>query len=556
MFDLTTPLLPAPVRKRSTAVPAITFAALVVVALIRYTPLHSGVITASTIMPSQQEESDSHDECARGFSADFIWGLGTAAYQIEGSPAAYGRAPSIWDNFSHTPGTTHNGDTGDVACDHVRRWREDIELMVWLGLKHYRLSLSWSRMMKWDVRRRTMVPNEDGINFYLELLEGLVSAGIKPYVTLYHWDLPQILHEQIGGWHTPSNDPIIEQFVLYARLCFERFGHLVQIWFTFNEPWTFTVAGYSAGNHAPGCVPFQDHGGPCENGDTHPYIVAHNVLIAHARAVDLYRTDFAPAMEGKISITLPCEMGIPATESAEDATAAERANEFFLGWWLQPIVTGDYPEVMKQFVGSRLPRFSTEESGLLRGSIDILSLNHYSTHLVSAASDDIRGDVSSGWAADQRLKTSFDKTWPLSNSPWQRAYAPGIRLLLQWAVQRWDGPIFITENGWSCHSQSASAALVDEEQVSYFTNYTEQLRKSITEDGVDVLGYFGWSLLDNYEWSDGYSKRFGVFWVDYSSQTRRPKASAWWWRRTRRPCSRERSLRMSTVKSIILKFIN
>ncbi len=468
--------------------------------------------------------------CANGFPADFIWGAGTAAYQIEGGWNETGRTPSIWDTFSHTPGRTFNGDTGDVACDHLHRWKGDIALMRSLGLEHYRFSISWSRVMRFDAGQNRMVPNEPGLAWYSELIDGLLAAGITPYVTLYHWDLPQALHDQKGGWHTPHNEAIHAEFERYAELCFGRYGDRVKTWMTFNEPWTFAVSGYSAGNHAPGCAPSQPSG-PCATGDVAPYVVAHNVLVSHARASHLYRKWFAADQKGKISITFPCEISEPLDpSSAADVAAAERANEFFLGWWLQPLVSGDYPAVMREYVGERLPRFTAEQSALLKESIDVLSLNHYSTHLVTAAGAGDDGDTSSGWMADQKLRSSFGAGWPRSASPWQRSNPPGIRRLLNWAAKRWKGPIYITENGWSCNSFSEAAAAHDAEQVGYFANYTAQVLLAMREDRIPVLGYFGWSLMDNYEWADGYSKRFGLLYVDYATQKRTPKAAARWWR--------------------------
>ena len=472
---------------------------------------------------SAQKGLKHKETCAEGFPPDFVWGLGTAAYQIEGGVRLFGREPSIWDTFSHTPGKTFNGSTGDVACDHIHRWPQDVALMSSIGLKHYRLSLSWSRVMSWDNGNKKMVPNEPGISFYRTLLEALHKAGITAYVTLYHWDLPQVhrycgesqltdmygadadrengcrlvvyaafaltspllllfwpatqvLHDEMGGWHTPDNEAVLREFDEYARLSFQRFGDLVAMWMTFNEPWTFTVAGYSAGNHAPGCAPFQDSELPCSNGDRAPYIVAHNVLNAHARASAIYRSEFQLKHGGKISITFPCEISTGLTNSEADASAAEVANEFFLGWWLQPLVSGDYPAAMRERVGERLPRFTPVQAASLQQSIDVLSLNHYSTHLVSATAAGDAGDTSSGWMADQRIRSTFGKGWPASASPWQHAYPPGIRMLLRWASKRWKGPMYITENGWSCNSMSKAEATRDEQQLDYFKNYTEQVR--------------------------------------------------------------------------------
>lgn len=483
-------------------------------------------------------------ECTNGFPRDFVWGMGTAAYQIEGGVTAMGRQPSIWDIFAHQPGKVFNGDTGDVACNHIERFRSDVALMRSIGLKHYRFSISWSRVMSWNASAARMVPNEAGLRFYDRLLNALTGAGIRPYVTLYHWDLPQALHDHLGGWHRPNNQAIVREFASYAALCFGRYARHVSFWVTFNEPWSFIVEGYDSGKSAPGCVPYQPGPGRCAHGATDVYVVAHNVLNAHAAAVATFRSDYQPTTGGLISMTLNCEASLPATDSAADADAADRAFQFMLGWFLQPLLTGDYPAVMRQLVGERLPRFTPKQASLLIGSIDVLSLNHYSTHLVSDASanhsipSNVVALYGSTWMDDQQLTLSFASSWFTSASPWLHKYAPGIRLLLNWAAGRaagrWTGPVFITENGWSCRSETAGAAAVDNEQVAYLSEYIEQVRLAMADDGIDVRGYFAWSLLDNYEWSDGYSKRFGLFFVDYATQERTPKRAALWWNQTRR----------------------
>jgi beta-glucosidase len=505
----------------------------------------SGLILGSSPLAQLPASSQA---CSNGFPSTFIWGLGTAAYQIEGGANLTGRQPSIWDVFSHTPGKVYGGDTGDVACDHLHRFREDVGLMHSIGLQHYRFSISWSRVMSYDAAARTMVPNEAGLAWYDELLSALEAHGIEPYVTLYHWDLPMSLHEHLGGWHTPDNARIVEEFVKYADLCFARYGARVRFWFTFNEPWSFTVEGYDSGKSAPGCTPFQPARGRCAHGSVTPYVVSHNVLVSHAHAVRRFREAYQPKFGGVISITLNCDFSIPASAAAADVAAAERANQFMLGWWLQPLLSGDYPRVMREFVGERLPTFTPEQSRMLVGSADVLAINHYSTKLVSDMSHRAGPvDAYAAWAEDQRVLSTWDPAWPIAESPWLHKYPPGFRSLLAWAASpassreggAWPGAVYVTENGWSCQSMSAEAAVRDEEQVAYLTDYTEQMRLAMVEDGVDLRGYFGWSLLDNYEWSDGYSKRFGIFFVDYATQQRTPKAAAEWFRGISHPtCAR------------------
>ncbi|KAL1519417.1 hypothetical protein AB1Y20_022941 [Prymnesium parvum] len=497
------------------------FAALILVALVHVGKQHFQYSLAMT----------SSTTCRNGFPSDFIWGLGAASYQVEGGWNLTNRQLSIWDTFSHESGRILNGDTGDVATDTIHRWQTDISLMKQIGLKHYRFSLSWSRMMSWN--GQTMVPNEPGIAWYSAFLNGLLAAGIQAHVTLYHWDLPQALHDHKGGWHTPGNEEMVMEFNKYAALAFDRFGDRVTTWFTFNEPWTFTVSGYSQGNHAPGCAPEQAQG-PCVNGDVMPYIVSTNVLNAHARAVATFRKKFA--FKGKISITLNCETSIPLTADPADVAAADRAMDFWLGWWLEPILTGQYPQSMRENVGNRLPSFTPQQQKLLVGSIDLIGINHYSTHLVRNVHDGEVGDSFCGWAQDQHVAMSFADDWPRAASSWQRAYAPGIRKLLNWVAQKYKGDILVTENGWSCNSFTAAEAAQDQEQLNYFAEYTEQVRLALVEDGVPVRGYFGWSLEDNFEWADGYTKRFGLFFVDYATKERTPKAAAVWWKETRSTC--------------------
>ncbi len=289
----------------------------------------------------------------RTFGKDFVWGTATSAYQIEGGYLESGKGPSIWDAFCTIPGKIQNGDTGNVACDHFHKFKNDIKLLKELGVNSYRLSLSWSRIM--PEGKNTI--NEEGVNFYNEIIDELLENNITPWVTLYHWDLPLALQLEDDGW---LGESIIDYFVEYADVCFKRFGDRVKNWITLNEPWVVAILGYGHGVFAPGRV-----------SEVEPYKVAHNLLLAHAYAVDHYRTNYS-SQNGSIGITNNCDWREPLTDSKSDIDASQRALEFFLGWFADPIYLGDYPQVMKERIGEKLPEFTKKEKELLKGSSDFL----------------------------------------------------------------------------------------------------------------------------------------------------------------------------------------
>lgn len=449
------------------------------------------------------------------FPDGFLWGTATAAYQIEGATATDGRAPSTWDAFSHTPGRVDNGDTGDIACDHYNRWEEDIALMKQMGIGCYRFSISWSRVIpegKGEV-------NEKGIEFYDKLIDGLLAQGIEPWVTLFHWDLPLALQIEEDGLLNPG---IKDRFVDYARLCFERFGDRVKNWITLNEPMCSSILGHGIGAHAPGRV-----------SDTEPYVAAHNLLRSHAYIVDLYRREFQPQQEGRIGISNNCDWREPLTDSAADKEAAQRGLEFFLGWYADPVYFGKYPDSMLERVGHKLPKFTDEEVALLRGSSDFFGLNHYTTMLTSEPdttrkvdNEIVRGN--GGIFDDQHVTLSRDESWEQTGMGWN--IVPwGCRKLLEWIAERYDNPpIYITENGCAMPGEDdRETALSDSRRVAFLEGYIGECHKAI-ENGVNLKGYMCWSFMDNFEWAFGYSRRFGLHWVDFETGERQPKASAKW----------------------------
>ena len=447
------------------------------------------------------------------FPESFVWGTATASYQIEGAWNTGGRGPSIWDAFSHTPGKVFEGHTGDVACDHYHRFREDVAMMKAMGISAYRFSISWPRIL--PAGRGKL--NEVGIGFYNRLIDCLIENGIEPWVTLYHWDLPLELCKQVDGLLDPE---FPDTFGRYAEICFERFGDRVKHWITFNEPWCSSILGYGQGEMAPGRV-----------SDAEPYLAGHHILLAHAEAVDRYRRKFQDLQKGVIGITNNCDWREPNSDAPEDVEAAQRSLEFFLGWFADPIYLGDYPESMRAGVGDRLPRFSDRERALLAQSSDFFGLNHYTTMLAAAhgSLNEASPQGNGGIFKDQNVYLKEDPSWEQTHTGW--SIVPwGCRKLLGWISERYDRPpIYITENGCAMSGENdREVALNDDRRVAYLRGYLEECHQAI-EEGVDLRGYFCWTLMDNFEWAHGYDKRFGLHYVDFETLERVPKKSAKWY---------------------------
>ena len=448
------------------------------------------------------------------FPPNFIWGSATSSYQVEGAWNEDGKGPSIWDVFCLIPGKVQDDDTGAIACDHYHRIEEDVALMKAIGLKAYRFSIAWARILP----AGRGVVNQQGVDFYNKLIDALLAAGIEPWVTLYHWDLPAALEFEIDGW---LGEEIADVFETYAATCFEHFGNRVKNWITINEAWVVAILGYGHGVFAPG-----------KKSNDLPYIAGHNLLLAHAKAVSVYRTKFQQQQQGLIGITNNCDWREPLTDTAKDKAASQRALEFFLAWFADPVYKGDYPAVMKERLGKRLPAFTESEKELLKGSSDFFGLNHYTTMLASDATNSKeQGSVygNGGLSEDQDVNLSISADWNLTDMQW--AIVPwGCKKLLQWIAERYDNPqIFITENGCAFDDQLIDGKVNDIERVDFFKGYITAIGEAI-ESGVNVKGYFIWSLLDNFEWASGYSKKFGIHYVEKESLNRIPKASALWYK--------------------------
>ncbi|TFL07688.1 glycoside hydrolase family 1 protein [Pterulicium gracile] len=459
---------------------------------------------------------------AQTFPHDFIWGFATASFQIEGSTNVDGRGKSIWDDFSKIPGKTQDGKDGDVATDSYNRWKEDIELLAEYGVKSYRFSIAWSRIIPLGGRNDPV--NQKGIEFYSKFIDALLAKGIIPFVTLYHWDLPQALHDRYGGWL--NKEEIVKDYVNYAKICYESFGDRVKHWLTMNEPWCVSILGYGRGVFAPGRCSDRARS-PEGDSSTEPYIVAHSVILAHAYAVKLYRDQFKSQQHGEIGITLNGDWAMPYDNSPENVAAAQRALDFAIGEciYADPVYLGHYPESMRMILGDRLPVFTPEELVVVKGSSDFYGMNTYTTNLCKAGGD----DIFQGYVDYTFTRPDGTQLGNQAHSGWLQDYAPGFRSLLNYLYKRYKLPIYVTENGFSVKDESMKPmphVLHDEERVHYFRGTTSSLRAAMFEDGVDVKAYFPWSLLDNFEWADGYITRFGLTYVDYDTQKRYPKDSA------------------------------
>lgn len=463
---------------------------------------------ASSNCPSDGEGDDKY----MSFPDDFVWGAATSAFQIEGGVADGGRGPSIWDEWCYENEDNCNGDTGDVADDHYHLWREDVQLMKQLGLKAYRFSISWSRILPDGTDGNV---NEEGVQFYSNLIDALLEAGIEPFLTLYHWDLPLALDNRYGGW---LDRRIIDDFANYARVCFQAFGDRVRHWITINEAWTVAIHGYAEASNAPGRASL-----------TEPYLVAHHVLLAHARAVKVFREEGFAAGGGIIGIANSGDFRFPVDEEKEeDRRAATRAMEFQLGWVSDPIWLGKYPDSMRELLGDRLPQFTPEEVEELVGSADFIGLNHYSSMM---ASEPTAPPTYDGYWADMRVDLSDRQSWKKTNMGWNIA-PDGAREIVKWVDARYSHPlIYITENGVSTYEPTLDYSVNDKDRRDFLKDYIRGFGEA-TEAGVNLGGYFAWSLMDNFEWQYGYSQRFGMVHVNYTTLERTPKLSAKWYRNT------------------------
>ncbi|KAJ8543295.1 hypothetical protein K7X08_005818 [Anisodus acutangulus] len=452
------------------------------------------------------------------FPDTFVFGSGSSAYQVEGAAFEDGRTASIWDTFAHAG--EYGGATADVSCDAYHKYKEDVKLMADTGLEGYRFSISWSRLIP---NGRGSV-NPKGLQYYNNLIDEIVSHGIQPHVTLCHSDLPQALEDQYGGWMSRK---IIDDFTAYADMCFKEFGDRVSHWTTLNEANVFALGGYDNGMTPPNhcSPPFGIR--PCSigNSSTEPYIAGHNLLLAHSAVVRLYRRKYKSIQHGSVGLNLFAFWSLPYTNKTADVLAAQRASDFYLGWFANPLIFGDYPDIMKKNAGSRLPKFTRQESKQVKGAIDFIALNHYMTVRVKDSSSSLENDIRdfSSDAAFQFILTQG--TTPLGMYP---VTEPGLQGALEYFKQSYGNPpMYIHENG---QMTPRNATLNDTTRVEYLQAYIGNLLDAV-RNGSNVKGYFTWSFLDCFELLDAYGSGFGLYYVDLNDKdlTRYSKLSAHWY---------------------------
>jgi beta-glucosidase len=428
------------------------------------------------------------------FPAGFLWGAATSAYQVEGSPLADGAGPSIWHRFVRTPGLVSNGDNGDVACDHYRRMPADVALMKTLGLSAYRFSIAWARVIP-EGRGRV---NPAGLGFYERLVDELLASGIHPSATLFHWDLPAALDDR-GGWLNPD---IADWFADYAQVMFRALGDRVPMWATLNEPWVVTDGGYLHGALAPG------HRNRFE-----APIASHHLLRAHGKAVQVYRTEAKQA----IGLVVNIEPKYPASDSAADLAATARADAYMNRQYLDPVLLGAYPAELRDIFGEAWPEWSDADMALIRQPLDFVGINYYTRNVTRH--DDAAWPLRAAMVR-QKQATYTETGWEV--------FPQGLTDTLRWFKQRYGPlPLYVTENGAAFYDPPvAEGGRIDDPlRVDYFRKHLGAIAEAIRQ-GVDLRGYFAWSLFDNLEWSLGFTKRFGIVHVDFESQVRTPKASA------------------------------
>jgi beta-glucosidase len=451
----------------------------------RLLPLLAGAFSLRRALDSDAAMAEE-----KGFPADFVWGASTSAYQIEGAVDADGRGKSIWDVFCHTPGKVKNGDTGDVACDHYHRWREDIDLLVRGGFPAYRFSTSWPRILpagEGAIEQR-------GLDFYNRLVDDLLARGIAPWLCLYHWDLPQALQDK-GGWLDRN---IADKFADYARVVAERLGDRVKHWAMFNEPNVHAIFGHGFGNHAPGV-----------SGLPHMLAAIHHQNLAAGRALQALRAERADLQLGTVTSVQPTR---PSSDNPRDRAAVARFDGIWNGSIIDPLFKGNYPAAVADDFA---PLVAAGDLATIKQKVDFLGVNYYAPMYVSDQPENLFG----AWFGAVPAGTRFtDMGWPVD--------AGGLVETLVRLRDEYGNPdVYVTENG-ACYNDrpDANGTVQDDDRVTFLREHLGAARAAIAA-GVKLRGYFVWSLLDNFEWGEGYGRRFGIVRVDFATQQRTPKAS-------------------------------
>ncbi|MGA1459471.1 MAG: GH1 family beta-glucosidase [Candidatus Nanopelagicaceae bacterium] len=428
--------------------------------------------------------------------SEFIWGVATSSYQIEGAANEGGRGQSIWDTFCKVPGKVANFENGDMACDHYHRYKEDLDLMKWMGVKAYRFSVAWPRVIPDGVGR----VNEMGLDFYDRLIDSLLEREIAPWLTMYHWDLPEALQLR-GGW---NNREVVEWFGEYAEMLTSRFGDRVKNWMTLNEPLCSAWLGHLYGDMAPGIKDLQT-----------ALNVSHHLLMSHGLACQVIRSNVS---EANVGIVINVTPAVPATDSQEDSNAAQLADGFDNRWFLDPVFGRTYPADVIDTLGAS-PEIHSGDMKLIAQDLDFLGLNFYFRQTV---------------AADQNSKPLPIRSVNRENVKrtamnWEVHPQAFEEILLRISKEYSPKAIYITENGSAWNDEVINGEIIDDERIDYLARHLDAMR-SAKNQGAPILGYFAWSFLDNFEWAYGYEKRFGLIYVDYKTQKRTPKKSAFFYR--------------------------
>jgi beta-glucosidase len=425
------------------------------------------------------------------FPADFVWGVATSSFQIEGAAQADGKGPSIWDTFCQVPAAIADASNGLVACEHYDRWQADVDLIASLGVNAYRFSISWPRVQPLGHGAF----NEAGLNFYVKLVDALLAKGIAPYVTLNHWDLPQALQDQ-GGW---ANRATVQHFVNYASEIFKRLGNRVAAYTTHNEPWVIAVLGHESGIFAPG---FKSRATAMQ--------VSHHLLLSHGMTLQALR---AQGCSVPLGIVLNLSPTVPASDAAEDQAKAILEDGRLLRWYMDPIFKKAYPQDVMSDLGAQAPHIEPGDLDIIATPMDYLGVNYYTRSVVSA---------DGSWKPQ-------DSGLPLNDMDWEIIPEGLTQLLVRMHQDYPLPPIYITENGGAFPDALKSGQVNDQDRIRYIDEHIDALAQAMAQ-GVKVRGYMVWSLMDNFEWSSGYCKRFGIVHVDYATQKRSFKASAHWYR--------------------------
>ena len=434
------------------------------------------------------------------FPNNFLWGASASAYQIEGAYNEDGKGKSIWDTFTRWDAHVLNGDNGDIACDHYHRMPQDVALFKELGIPSYSFTIAWTRVLP---EGRGQV-NAKGLDFYDRLVDNLLEANIRPKATLYHWDLPQKLQD-LGGW---VNRDSVQWFGDYAKIVFDKLADRVKMWATHNEPWVASFLGYASGFHAPGICDYSK-----------AYQTAHHLLMAHGKAVQIYREG---NYGGEIGLILNLNGFIPATDSEEDKAATQRVHDETHALFLDPIFNGKYPQAHLKYIGAHQPKIHAGDLQLIQEKIDFLGLNYYNTDLVAY---DIFGGLNKA-----RIIPYSAPSWGRTEMNWG-INPPGILGEVLHIKENYGNPdLYITENGCAMPDKPDEKDFVEDwDRIRYIKAHLQELHKAI-ELGVNLKGYFVWSIFDNFEWERGYSQRFGLVRINYETLERIPKQSAYWFK--------------------------